>query len=203
MLLLEMAGVAISQILPTSTAEPATMSCQPITEITVCENVGYSNASFPNFRNQMTPVEANAELNNFIPLIRLNCSGAIVHMLCAVYAPYCTIPFEFLISPCKNLCEHVRSGCEDDLLLFGLQWPPALACEGLPSPGDPSTICFGPPDPSDLRIPPIDGVVIVRPTDPDPDPSPTPTDPTRTTTKPTPRPTDLPTLPPDPGNVVV
>ena len=162
--LLGMTGVATSQqnFIPT---EAPIFTCQPITEITVCENVMYANASFPNFRNQMTQTEANAELNNFIPLIRLNCSGAIVHMLCAVYAPFCEATFLDLrgrIRPCKNLCEFVRSGCEDDLQDFGLSWPPHLQCDDLPSRG-PNVVCFGPPDPSTLTIPPIDNVVITGP----------------------------------------
>ena len=141
------------------TPEPPLFTCEPITFITVCENVGYTNASFPNFRNQMTQVEANAELNNFLPLIRRGCSGAIVHFLCAVYAPFCVVPFpDSRIRPCKNLCELVRANCEDDLEAFDLMWPPHLECDLYPNRTE-NPLCFGPPDPSTLRIPPIDGEV--------------------------------------------
>ena len=160
--------------------EPPIFTCQPITEIKVCENVGYQNASFPNFRNQMTQTEANAELNNFLPLIRLNCSGALVHMLCAVYAPFCQTSFpDKSVRPCKSLCELVRAGCEDELLDFGLQWPPHLECDFYPT-REEDPLCFGPPDPTQLRIPIIEGVIITGPTNG------TPTDPPTTTEAPRP-----------------
>ena len=119
LLMMCLAGVHVvmSQLrIPVIPEEPV-FTCQPITDITVCESVGYLNASFPNLRNQMTQTEANAELNNFQPLIRLNCSGAIVHFLCAVYAPFCEVSFpDTRVRPCRNLCQHVRAGCEDNLL---------------------------------------------------------------------------------------
>ena len=58
--------------------------CEPITNIDLCTHVGYENATFPNFRLQETQSEASSELRNFAPLICLQCSNAIVHMLCAL-----------------------------------------------------------------------------------------------------------------------
>ena len=123
--------------------------CEPIT-IDMCMDVGYDNASFPNFRLQNTQAEANTELRIFWPLIRAQCSNAIVHMLCAVYAPSCSLQFPNIrLRPCRNLCMHVRDGCEARLQSFGFAWPPHLDCNQYSN--DP--LCFGPPDPSEVEIP--------------------------------------------------
>ena len=128
--------------------------CEPITDIDLCNHVGYENATFPNFRLQETQSEASSELRNFAPLIRLQCSNAIVHMLCAVYAPICELSFPNLrIRPCRSLCIHVRDGCEHNLLDFSLTWPPHLECDRYPTRAD-DPLCFGPSDPNNLEIPP-------------------------------------------------
>ena len=128
--------------------------CEPITDIDLCNHVGYENATFPNFRLQETQSEASSELRNFAPLIRLQCSNAIVHMLCAVYAPFCQLSFPNLrIPPCRSLCMHVRDSCEQNLLDFSLTWPPHLECDRYPTRAD-DPLCFGPSDPNELVIPP-------------------------------------------------
>ena len=135
-------------------------SCEPITDIKVCVNIGYPNASFPNLRNQQTQAEANAELNSFIPLIETGCSNAIVHLLCAVYAPFCSPAFSnSRILPCRNLCNYVRDSCEDELRSVGLSWPSHLDCNQFPI-RDEDPTCFGPEDPTLLQIPMIDGVLV-------------------------------------------
>ena len=134
-------------------------SCEPITAINVCANVGYANASFPNLRGQGTQADANAELNSFLPLIETGCSNAIVHFLCAVYAPFCSPAFRnSRVMPCRDLCLYVRGTCEDELLAVGLPWPTHLNCELFPTRDN--SICFGPEDPTRLQIPAIDGVSI-------------------------------------------
>ena len=129
--------------------EKDVLRCEPIT-IDICMDLGYDNASFPNFRLQETQAEATTELRNFWPLIRAQCSNAIVHMLCAVYAPSCSLQFPNVrLRPCRNLCMHVRNGCEARLQSFGFAWPPHLDCNQYSN--DP--LCFGPPDPSEVEIP--------------------------------------------------
>lgn len=123
--------------------------CEPIT-IDICTDIGYNNASFPNFRLQNIQTVANTELQGFWPLIRTQCSNAIVHMLCAVYAPSCSPQFPNIRPrPCRSLCMHVRDGCEARLREFGFAWPPHLDCDQYSN----DSLCFGPPDPSDLEIP--------------------------------------------------
>ena len=129
--------------------EKDVFQCELIT-IDICMDVGYNNASFPNFRLHETQAEANAELQNFWPLIRAQCSNAIVHMLCAVYAPFCSQQFPNIrVRPCRNLCMRVRDGCEARLQEFGFNWPPHLDCSQYSN----ELLCYGPPDPSEVEIP--------------------------------------------------
>ena len=137
------------QTVPT---DPSPFRCEPIT-INTCTDIGYANATFPNFRGQDTQREADTELQGFWPLIRAQCSNAIVHMLCAVYAPFCSPQFPNVrVRPCKNLCMHVREGCEARLRSFRFDWPPHLDCVNYPT-REEDSLCFGPPDPSDIQIP--------------------------------------------------
>lgn len=148
--------------------------CEPIT-IDICMDVGYDNASFPNFRLQETQTAASTELQDFWPLIRGQCSNAIVHMLCAVYAPFCSPQLPGIrVGPCTSLCMHVRDGCEARLQeIAGFAWPPHLDCDLYND-----SICFGPADPSEIEIPQsvLDQLGVTRAPD-TMTPGPSPTDP--------------------------
>ncbi len=136
---------------------PRDLTCQPVASIPLCSNVGYPAASFPNLRGQQTPDEANAELLDFLPAVLNMCSNAIVHFLCAVYAPACseahsdgtTSEAVLRVQPCRNLCEYVREGCEATLVQLGFDWP---QCAGFPIPRREDE-CYGPLDPKLLQIP--------------------------------------------------
>ena len=150
-----------AQILPIP-PKPDSRTCEPITNIAVCANIpGYSNASFPNFRDHTTQQEASTELNHFIPLIQSECSNAIVHLLCAVYAPFCAETRTsgiIRLPPCRHLCQYVRNGCESTLRNHSnLDWPQHLNCDLYPAVAD-DPACFAPPE-QDLpfvTIPPFE-----------------------------------------------
>ena len=113
---------------------PKTYQCLNISEIEMCSNIGYSMASFPNWRDQPNPLEAHQEISQYLPVIQTVCSEAIVHMLCAVYAPFCDPTHPHIrLPPCKELCQEVRDGCEDVMQGFGYPWPPPLDCSKYPS----------------------------------------------------------------------
>ena len=133
---------------------PATeYTCENITEIDFCSEVGYTTASFPNYRNQFTQAAARSELQNFLGLAERVCSNAVVHFLCAVYAPFCDIEQpQFRVPPCRELCEHVRAGCESLVLQFDLTWPPHLECSLYPSSKE-NLISFCPTNISTVEIP--------------------------------------------------
>lgn len=136
------------------------LSCLSVDEVPLCADLDYINTTFPNLRGHATPEEANEELAHFLALIYTGCSNAIVHLLCSIYAPVCLEEFSeqrLKFPPCKHLCEYVRDGCADTLLQkFGYSWPPGphLDCHQYESVED-NQLCFGPPDPSILKIPPI------------------------------------------------
>ena len=146
-------ALALSQSIqtPLPTTGPG-LRCEPVT-IDICRDVGYPNATFPNFRLQ-DQSRAETELRDFWPLIREQCSNAIIQMLCAVYAPFCAPQFpDIRVRPCKNLCLRVRDGCEERLRqIGGFTWPPHLDCDNYPTRED-DPLCFGPEDPSTLEIP--------------------------------------------------
>ena len=130
---------AVAQILPVDPNTPG-VSCELMTNLTFCNGIGYTMASFPNFRMQTNQGDANTELKQFIILVNLGCSNALVHYLCSVYAPYCHSNY-LKIPPCANLCVYVRDSCAPRLQQYGISWPPQLACESWPAFG---AVCFGP-----------------------------------------------------------
>ena len=140
------------QLRPPLTERPTVYTCENITQIEFCSQIGYSTASFPNYRDQATQTSASSELENFRALATSVCSNAVVHFLCSVYAPFCDIQRpDIRVPPCRELCEYVRVDCEPPVIQFGLSWPPHLECNQYPS--NASTITYCPPDFSMLSIP--------------------------------------------------
>ena len=138
---------------PAITKPPVVYTCENITQIEFCSQVGYSTASFPNYRDQFTQTSASSELENFRALAKSVCSNAVVHFLCSVYAPFCDpLRPDIQVPPCRELCEHVRQGCEPPVIQFGLSWPPHLECNLYPVRNS-SLITFCPSNISVLSIP--------------------------------------------------
>ena len=145
---------------------PPPGTCQPITRVTMCRYVNWTNASFPNLRQQTTQEEAESEIVVFIPVVRSLCSNAIVHLLCSVYTPFCMTNPQgdpVTLEPCRELCEYVRRDCEPLFLMNDFEWPPQFECSQFPS--NQSAICLNIPVES-VKIPTIPG--IVSPPDPTP-----------------------------------
>lgn len=135
------------------------LSCMLVEEqVPLCADLGYINTTFPNLRGHTTPGEANEELAHFLALIYTGCSNAIVHLLCSIYAPVCLEDFPNLMyPPCKHLCEYVQHGCAETLQqVFRYNWPPGphLDCRKYKT-FEENQLCFGPRDPSILKIPTI------------------------------------------------
>ena len=130
------------------------VKCERVIGVPICEDMPWNYTLFPNLRNHDSHVAANGELEQFRELIEVNCSGAIVHFLCAIYTPFCTDDHPLrVLRPCKRLCQHVRDGCEPVFNRFagGLPWPDHLNCDNY----DDSDLCFGPgmDELDDLTIP--------------------------------------------------
>jgi hypothetical protein len=140
---------------PPLTEDPVVYTCENVTQIEFCSKVGYTTASFPNYRDQPSQTNASSELENFRALASNVCSNAIVHFLCSVYAPFCDPRRpDIRVPPCRELCEYVRVGCEPPVVQYGLSWPPHLECSLYPARNSASSlITFCPPDISTLSIP--------------------------------------------------
>ena len=141
------------QLRPPLTEPPTVYTCENITQIEFCSQIGYSTASFPNYRDQATQTSASSELENFRALATSVCSNAVVHFLCSVYAPFCDIQRpDIRVPPCRELCEYVRVDCEPPVIQFGLSWPPHLECNQYPP--NASAITFCPINLETVAIPP-------------------------------------------------
>ena len=145
-------GVMGQSFRPPPPEDPVKYNCENIAQIEFCSQIGYSMASFPNYRDQTTQTYASGELENFRALAQSVCSNAVVHFLCSVYAPFCDPERpDIRVPPCRELCEYVRVGCEPPVIQFGLSWPPHLKCNQYPP--NASTITYCPSDISMLSVP--------------------------------------------------
>ena len=118
-----------------------TGTCEPIT-VPLCQDVGYNYTSFPNFMNHKRQEDAGLEVHQFHPLVKSGCSDALKPFLCSMYVPKCTPEQPVTQSPCKELCQLARSGCEPLMNRFGFNWPESLDCEILPEKAADASKCY-------------------------------------------------------------
>lgn len=108
--------------------------CEPLSNTSMCHDLGYSNIKMPNFFRDKTQVEVESRMQAFSPLIKLNCSPVLRFFLCVLYVPPCVISRDTIIKipPCREACEDARRGCEPVLRNIGLQWPENMSCKRFP-----------------------------------------------------------------------
>nr|XP_015805444.2 uncharacterized protein LOC107379270 [Nothobranchius furzeri] len=106
--------------------ESSKLTCQPITT-SFCKDLPYSDTLLPNALGHNTQEEANRALSVFLPLVQYGCSPHLKLFLCSAYFPKCVSGKAQ--PPCRTLCEQARSGCEQLMNRFGLNWPENLKCE--------------------------------------------------------------------------
>jgi len=123
--------------------------CEPI-ELPLCKNITYNTTIMPNLLGHTTQEEAGLEVNQFFPLVKVQCSPHLQLFLCSVYAPVCTI-LERPLAPCRSLCLSARGGCESLMNKFGFKWPEELDCSQFPEEGQ---LCVGSSNGSDLATTP-------------------------------------------------
>ena len=107
--------------------------CEPIT-MSMCKGLPYNKTHFPNLLGHETQQEAEKELNQFKPLVSLNCSKELRPFLCSLYAPVCISIGGSLqmLRPCRHNCKRVRKGCLTILKRFGFAWPKSFRCKLFP-----------------------------------------------------------------------
>ncbi|GFR83848.1 hypothetical protein ElyMa_005985100 [Elysia marginata] len=100
----------------------------------LCSNIAYNMTSFPNLLGHGTVDSALQEMNQFYPLIKVGCSSQLEPFLCSLYFPPCQeIGGE--VPPCRSLCLHARSGCEQLMQRYGFTWPSSMVCDRFPEKG--------------------------------------------------------------------
>lgn len=93
-------------------------------------------------KNYKTPVSemeqimhTRSQLQDFGPLIDINCSELSLIFVCLAHLPFCTnhSHIEPLL-PCQSVCLHVYFNCIDHFNSVNLPWPQHLNCSNFPSP---------------------------------------------------------------------
>ena len=111
--------------------------CEPI-EIAMCKDIQYNETIMPNLMNHQKQSDADPEILQFLPLVKIGCSPYLTLFLCTIYAPVCTV-MDVPIPPCRSLCLEARTGCESLMNNFGFIWPVNLDCAKFPVSG----LCVG------------------------------------------------------------
>uniref|UniRef100_A0A0B7AQP5 Frizzled-4 n=1 Tax=Arion vulgaris TaxID=1028688 RepID=A0A0B7AQP5_9EUPU len=148
--------VLVALLLTSGTVDSATSlrlerphpRCEPI-NVKMCKDMRYTMTRMPNLAGQDNQIEADARIQDFLPLVQTNCSGLLKFFLCSLYAPMCTeLVGETLIIPaCRSMCLQVKAKCEPLLQTFNFEWPDMLACDKLPEKSDPrNNLCMAAPN---------------------------------------------------------
>lgn len=116
--------------------------CELIT-ISICRGLTYEYTRFPNFFNQQTQEEAATNLQEFVPLLRINCSSDLKFLVCSLYTPICMENYDRPLPPCRSVCERVRSACVGIMHKLGFCWPKTMDCANFPRLGDSDSLCIG------------------------------------------------------------
>ena len=111
--------------------------CQPLS-IARCQNLGYNTTRFPNRFGHENQRKAGIRMNEFRPLIEVECASNTRIFLCSLYAPVCYDNDKILL-PCRSLCEETKRGCIALMRKFGYDWPKSLNCSLFPERKDDQT----------------------------------------------------------------
>ncbi|XP_066932048.1 protein mom-5-like [Clytia hemisphaerica] len=93
---------------------------------------GYANTFFPS-NNYRTQEEAEKDLAQYKPLIKIGCHRDAALFLCSHYVPLCIEEMKVTLKPCRSLCESVKNGCGGLMAKFGYEWQ--FDCSKLPGSG--------------------------------------------------------------------
>ena len=139
-------------------------SCQPMKMSAAaqnfCHGYGYNTTTMPNLLNQNQD-DAWEQMRGFDPLVQSSCNAELPFLLCSLYFPICATQSEtsgevarrpqdevHMTTPCRSLCERVKSTCLPVLDRFGFGWPDDLNCTMLQDdrvsmgPNGETVVCF-------------------------------------------------------------
>ncbi|CAG0881813.1 unnamed protein product [Darwinula stevensoni] len=115
--------------------------CEEIT-MSMCNGIGYNYTRLPNIFNHETQVEAGLEVQQFLPLVTIQCSPDLQFFLCAMYMPICMEDYPQFVPPCRSVCLRAKIGCAPIMAQYGFSWPERMNCDNLPDFGQPDRLCM-------------------------------------------------------------
>lgn len=101
--------------------------------LSLCQNIGYNRMRIPDLLEHDSLGEILEQSSSWIPLLNVRCHPDTQRFLCSLFTPVCVDP---PISPCRSLCEKVKSGCESRMKMYGFPWPDMFACDHFPQDND-------------------------------------------------------------------
>ncbi|XP_026040220.1 atrial natriuretic peptide-converting enzyme-like [Astatotilapia calliptera] len=105
-----------------SVSQAPSAACQPIT-VPLCKDLHYTETVLPEKETQDV---ISLKINQFYPLVKVECSSHLKPLLCSIFVPECVSGKPR--PPCRTLCEKAKSGCEPLMNKFGIPWPEELKC---------------------------------------------------------------------------
>ncbi|XP_078492368.1 frizzled-2-like [Ciona intestinalis] len=105
-------------------------NCQEVTT-PMCSDIIRYPALMPNMFGHTTQEEANIELHQYYPFLKIGCSSYLKPFLCSAFFSPCTSKGTRKL-PCRSLCENTMAGCLEVATRFGFIVPEALNCERFP-----------------------------------------------------------------------
>jgi len=137
-----------------------TSGCELITT-PLCKGLPYNETQFPNLLGHTDQGTAAAELHQYLPLVKIQCSPSLQRFLCLVFIPACT-ELQRPIPPCQSLCFAAQNGCETLMNRFGFYWPENLNCSRFPIDNNEKDMCISDPSQSTTTLPPIELIEIPK-----------------------------------------
>ena len=116
--------------------------CEDI-RVNLCRNLPYNKTVMPNLMGNQNQQDAENDIHQYHPLVKLECSPDIQLFICSMFTPVCTIITKAL-PPCRELCESAKAGCEPLMEQFSYSWPAQFDCDKFPRFGQSSgSLCVG------------------------------------------------------------
>lgn len=116
--------------------------CERIT-VALCQDTPYNYTRMPNMLGHMNQDQVALAVQEYKPLIEVQCSEHLKFFLCSIFTPMCTDTVDVTVTSCRSVCEEVKRTCLPLLKNFGFNWPDMLNCSQFPAKGS-SAICMDP-----------------------------------------------------------
>lgn len=116
--------------------------CDRIT-VALCQDTPYNYTRMPNMLGHFNQDMVSIAVQEYKPLIEVQCSEHLKFFLCSIFTPMCTDTVDVTVTSCRSVCEEVKRSCLPLLKNFGFSWPDMLNCSQFPTKGS-GAICMDP-----------------------------------------------------------